>query len=140
MNTRAKLLMGAAVLGSLWVAGCDEDQNRVDQQDEMSRPGDVKPPDNTSQNRGDAATGAKTPFDQGEGPEDIKVTADIRKAILATDGMSVNGQNVKVITEGGVVTLRGVVESASEMDAIAEVARRTAGVTQIQNELQIDPN
>ncbi len=92
--------------------------------------------DNTGRNRRDADTNAKTPMDQKENSTDIKITADIRKAIL--DGeMSMNADNCKIITADGVVTLRGPVENQAEKDAIEAKAKAVAGVTRVQNELEI---
>lgn len=103
--------------------------------------GDVnRPPDNTAQNKGDAADEAKTPFDQSENPADIKTTADIRKAILGMEGMSTNADNVKIMTSNGVVAVRGVVESQSEIDAITKIVKETPGVTSSDIQLTVDPD
>lgn len=83
----------------------------------------------------------KTPMDQSESSANIRITADIRKAILDDKSMSVNAQNCKVITEStGVVTLRGPVNSQAEKDAIGAIAKAVAGVTRVDNLLDIKPN
>lgn len=100
-------------------------------------------PDNTAKNKADAPgapTETKTPMDQSESAAHIKMTADIRTAVLAIDGMSVNGKNCKIITDAnGKVTLRGVVNSQSEKDKIDAKARSFAGVTNVDNQLEIKP-
>ena len=96
-------------------------------------------PDNTARNKGDGSAGAKTPMDQSESPADIKITADIRRAIMGDKDMSINAQNCKIITDRGVVTLRGPVATQAEKDAIEEKAKTVSGVARVINELQIAP-
>jgi hypothetical protein len=77
------------------------------------------------------------PFEQSEKAEDIKLTSDIRKAVLAADGLSMAADNVQIITRDGVVLLRGNVESQAEKDAIEKIAHSAAGVAQVQNQLVV---
>lgn len=91
-------------------------------------------PDNTKRNDN---PGGLTAEDQSETAVDRAVTADIRKAILKLDGMSINGQNVKIITRGGTVTLKGPVASAEEKGAIERAALAVAGVKSVVNELEV---
>ena len=69
--------------------------------------------DNTEVNVRDRTEAAKTPIDQNENQKDIDITANIRKRVVDTK-MSVNAQNVKIITQDGKVTLRGPVKSEEE--------------------------
>jgi hypothetical protein len=102
---------------------------------------DGKEPDNTAHNKGDGEGDAtKTPFDQSNAQEDIKVTADIRKAILGMEGMSTNADNVKVITSADGVAIRGVVESQSEIDAITKLVQQHAGTRKTDIQLSVDPD
>jgi len=94
-----------------------------------------KPADNTANNA--KAAGQKTPMDQGNSADDTKITAEIRKAIMDDKDMSMNGKNCKVITDKGVVTLEGVVASQAEKDAIGAKAKAVAGVTNVDNKLEI---
>jgi hyperosmotically inducible protein len=95
-------------------------------------------PDNTARNQGDGSAANKTPFDQSESNEDIQVTAEIRRAILDNSVLSVNAQNCKIMTDkSGVVTLRGVVLSQAEKEAIETTARSVRGVTRVDNQLEI---
>ena len=69
-------------------------------------------PDNTGKNREDKnVTDAKTPLDQGQGSEDVRITAAIRRAILDDKQMATNAENCKIITDKGWVVLRGPVPS-----------------------------
>ena len=93
--------------------------------------------DNTARNKADRDTNAKTPLDQSESSPDIKITADIRREIMKADNMSTNAQNCKIITDKGVVTLRGPVNSIAEKDRIAAFATSVAGVVRVDNQLEI---
>jgi osmotically-inducible protein OsmY len=96
--------------------------------------------DNTARNETDNSEAAKTPFDQSEDPAALEISANIRKAVLADDSLSLNAHNVKIITNAGVVTLRGPVKSAAEKTAIEMKAKQVAGVTQVENLLEIEAN
>jgi hypothetical protein len=94
--------------------------------------------DNTARNQGDGEAQAKTSFDQSESAEAIKTTADIRRAILDVEDMSSNAKNCKVITDAsGLVTLRGVVETQLEKDAIDAIAKNIAGASRVDNQLEV---
>src|SRR6185295_17520232 len=71
--------------------------------------------DNTGKNvrdRDDDAT--LTPPDQGGSAADRELTAEIRRSIVKDDSLSTNAHNVKIMTNDGVVTLRGPVKSVAE--------------------------
>jgi len=94
--------------------------------------------DNTSRNRDDLNNNTKTPESQSNSSEHIKITADIRRAIMDDDTMSVNAQNCKIITDkNGVVTLRGPVASQAEKDAIQAKAEIVVGAGRVVNELEV---
>ncbi len=81
--------------------------------------------DNSAVNRRDRDGRTLTPLDQGRSESDTKMTARIRKEVLAQDGLSVSARNVKIITVNGRVTLRGPVESEQERRLIGELAEPT---------------
>lgn len=93
--------------------------------------------DNTARNRRDKDGNALTAGDQGNSPGDIAITANIRKAVLARDGLSVNAQNVKIITLNGRVTLRGPVNSEEEKTIIGDIASGVVQVSEIDNQLEV---
>lgn len=97
----------------------------------------TSPQTNTGVNKRDASGDTKTPMDQSNAKSDIDITAAIRKAVVDNKSMSTNAQNCKIITDKGVVTLRGVVDSRAEKDAIERVATATPGVVRVINELEI---
>lgn len=93
--------------------------------------------DNTGRNVRDRDERAVTPIDQSNTAQDVDLTQRIRSGITSIDSMSVQARNVKVITQDGVVTLRGPVESEQEKATI-EMLARNAGATRIDNQIEID--
>jgi hyperosmotically inducible protein len=101
------------------------------------RAGGTAAPDNTARNERDRSGATTTPPDQGESETDRRITADIRKAVMDHQGLSVNAQNCKIITRGSTVTLRGPVKNQDEKTWLESVAKGTAGVSTVINELEI---
>ena len=97
-------------------------------------------PDNADSNVRDRDSSSVTPLDQGNSQADIDTTAQIRKEIIAANGMSVNAQNVKIITMNGHVTLRGPVNSEDEKRQIGDIANRIAQSSNVDNQLEVPVN
>jgi osmotically-inducible protein OsmY len=95
-------------------------------------------PDNTGVNERDRDADTKTPIDQNENQTDIDLTAKIRSQVVDTKDMSVNAQNVKIITQDGTVTLRGPVKSAEEKKKIEDIARAVAGEDKVVSQLEVE--
>ena len=93
--------------------------------------------ENTEINVRDKGNTTLTPEDQKETESDIIITAEIRQAIIKNKSLSVDAQNVKIITRNGVVTLRGPVESKKESKKIKKIAKHTPGVLKVDNQLEI---
>lgn len=99
---------------------------------------DKKPAaDNTEKNERDRSGETKTPLDQSNSPEDLKVTQAIRKAVIADDSLSVTAKNVKIVTAAGKVTLRGPVNTAEEKTKVAAHAKANAGHAQVVDQLEV---
>lgn len=140
-----KLVLLTTALCAGLLAGCEEttsDGTRT------SRPTTTTPstspsttpstaPDNTARNERDRTGTTKTPTDQGNSAQDIEAAAQIRRSITDDAAMSTNARNVKIMVANGVVTLRGVVDSQDEKQKIEDIARRTTGVTRVDNELEV---
>ena len=94
-------------------------------------------PANSEVNKRDRDTLTMTPLDQDNDEADVKITATIRQAIVGDDALSFTAKNVKIITVDGVVTLRGPVNTARERTVIGSRARAAAGVTKVDNQLEI---
>lgn len=133
MNRQGICMSFAAALVAVCV-GCDK-------KDTTDNRGVTAPPpvaaDNTAKNKTDRDTNAKTPLDQAENSADINITAEIRSEVMKIENLSTNGQNCKIITENGVVTLRGPVNSAAEKERIGTLASNVAGVTRVDNQLEV---
>ncbi len=95
-------------------------------------------PTNTAINERDRDGSTVTPIDQGGG-KDLEITAEIRRNVMADGALGYDAKNVKIVTEGGKVTLRGPVKSAAERQSIEAKAKAAAGVTAVDNELEIKP-
>jgi osmotically-inducible protein OsmY len=96
----------------------------------------TKEADNTGLNERDRQP-TTTPLDQGNSTAETDITASIRKGIMADDTLSFNAKNVKVVTVGSKVTLRGPVQTDQARVAIAALAKRTPGVSEVDNQLEV---
>ena len=92
---------------------------------------------NTGVNVRDRDSTAKTPLDQNENKADIDITAEIRKRVVESK-MSVNAHNVKIITQDGIVTLRGPVKTEEEKRTIEQIALTAAGTNKVDNQLEVN--
>jgi len=87
----------------------------------------------------DARNNGPTADNQKNDKSDVKLTADIRKSIVADKSLSTNAHNVKVIARNGSVTLRGRVHSEDEEKTIVAKAEDVAGHGNVTNQLKIAP-
>jgi osmotically-inducible protein OsmY len=94
--------------------------------------------ENTGINERDRDDKRPTAFDQGNSEADRTITAEIRKAVVGDDSLSMNAHNVKIITADGVVTLRGPVDSAAEKASVEAKAKSVAGVARVDSQLEVD--
>ena len=97
-------------------------------------------PDNTERNVRDRSGDTLTPGDQSESEADRTLTQRVRQAVVADNSLSTNAHNVKIITNNGVVTLRGPVNSVQEKTNIDAKAQQIAGATKVKNQLEIVAN
>lgn len=93
--------------------------------------------ENTERNVRDKGDTTLTPEDQQENESDLKITANVRKAITNRESLSTNAHNIKIITRNGAVTLRGPVDSAAESQELQQITKQTPGVMQVDNQLEI---
>ena len=100
----------------------------------------VSDADNTERNVRDRNSNTLTPLNQGNSQTDLNITSQIRKEIVDDKNLSVNAQNVKIITVNGYVTLRGPVNTANEKRQICDVAKRIAGSQNVQDQLEVTVN
>jgi hyperosmotically inducible periplasmic protein len=120
------------LIGAILVAGCSRDR---DARQATNTPAVAQ--DNTGRNVRDRGGETKTPGDQSESEADRTITQNIRKALTADDSLSTNAKNVKIISNDGVVTLRGPVNSQKEKADIEAKAKQVAGVKNVDNQLEV---
>lgn len=123
LNTKRTLLAFTSIL-ALGVAVLAEDEKKADA-------------DNSKKNERDRSGETKTPVDQSNSPEDLKITQAIRKAVVKDDSLTMTAKNVKIITADGMVTLRGPVNTAEEKTKIEALAKSAAGSAKVENQLEV---
>jgi hyperosmotically inducible periplasmic protein len=93
--------------------------------------------DNTAINQRDRGHETLTPMDQSNKPSDLKMTQEIRRAIIKDRALSTDAKNIKIITIDGAVTLRGPVKTDEEKADIAAKAAQLAGDSNVHGELEV---
>jgi len=93
--------------------------------------------DNSAKNQRDRSGETMTSGDQSNNAEDTKLTAAIRRAVVADKSLSLTAKNVKIITANGVVTLRGPVKTDAEKATVEKLAQSAAGGAKIDNQLEV---
>jgi osmotically-inducible protein OsmY len=73
----------------------------------------------------------------GETIDDTTITTRVKTAML--NDPQVGGLKIDVDTFKGVVTLSGPVKSQAEHDQAIAIARRTSGVSEVKDALQVTP-
>lgn len=73
----------------------------------------------------------------GETIDDATITTRVKTAML--NDQTVGGLGIDVDTFKGVVTLSGRVKSQSEKNQAVAIARRTGGVVEVKDALQVIP-
>src|SRR3954467_10782961 len=79
-------------------------------------------PDDTAVNERDRNENAPTADQQKDNESDRSITQRIRRSIVNDKSLSMYAHNIKVITQGGVVTLKGPVRSSREKGLIVQKA------------------
>jgi osmotically-inducible protein OsmY len=95
------------------------------------------PADDTGRNARDSDGKTLTSGDQSNSKNDVEITRQVRRAIVKDDSLSTSAHNVKIITNGGVVTLRGPVASTEEKTMVAKKAEKINGVSKVDNQLEV---
>jgi hyperosmotically inducible periplasmic protein len=95
------------------------------------------PANNSAINERDRSSGTLTPEDQSQSKTDVELAAKLRRAVVAHDGLSIDGQNIKIVTVDNKITLRGPVKDTAERAAIEKTVRAAAGTATVDNQLEI---
>ena len=135
MNKNLVLLVLSSFL--LMGVGCASKTEQVNTDKKSPAATDA---DNTARNSRDRDGATQTSGDQAENETDRQISANVRQAVVGDNSLSMNAHNVKIITSGGTVTLRGPVKSTEEKAAIESKAKQVAGVTRVDNLLEVEVN
>lgn len=104
-------------------------------------PGQATPSaDNTRMNDRDHGSTGDTAQSQSNAKGDRELLAAVRRSVVKDKSLSTTAHNVKILAANGVVTLRGPVKSEEEKTKVEALAKQVAGVTSVQNNLDIKTN
>ena len=93
-------------------------------------------PDNSKMNKGDQSTSAMTADQQKNNATDLDMTKKIRHSLIQDKSLSTYAHNVKIISEGGKVTLKGPVRTDDEKKALIAKATEIAGAGQCERRVE----
>src|SRR5450755_4374382 len=96
-------------------------------------------PDNTKVNQRDRNANEPTADQQKSSGTDLSITQQIRQAIIADKSLSTYGHNVKIVTQNGMVTLKGPVRSEEEKKTVEAKATEVAGENKVTSQLDVKP-
>ena len=133
MKFVSQLMFQTALSATLLITGCSlaAAQQTPDQS--------ATPADNTKMNQRDRNANEPTADQQKMNRSDRDITQQIRKSIVSDKSLSTYGHNVKVITQNGMVTLKGPVRSEEEKRAVEAKAAEVAGADKVTNEIDVQP-
>jgi osmotically-inducible protein OsmY len=97
-------------------------------------------PDNTRVNGRDQLGSGDMAQSQSNAKADVELLAAVRRSVVKDKSLSTTAHNVKILAANGVVTLRGPVKSDEEKAKVEALARQVAGVTSVQNNLDVKSN
>jgi hyperosmotically inducible protein len=140
MKLFSQITIRTALATGLLFGGCafaGAQQQSADQ-DSATR-SNAPQPDNTKVNQRDRNANEPTADQQRSTRSDRDITQQVRKAIMEDKSLSTYAHNVKIITQNGMVTLKGPVRSEDEKKAIEAKAAEVAGGDKVTNEMDIKP-
>lgn len=129
MSKKVLAVALVAALGSSWASAQTAPQGQA-----------APAADNTKMNNRDKGDPAQTPQTQSNAKADRELLASVRRTIVKDKSLSVTAHNIKILVEGGVVTLRGPVKSDEEKSKVESLAKSVAGVTSVDNKVDIKTN
>ena len=97
------------------------------------------PADNTKVNTRDRTKGAVTADQQKENASDRELTRKIRRALMQDKTLSSYAHNVKIVAQGGLVTLKGPVRTEDEKWTVETKAAEVAGAGHVTNQMSVVP-
>lgn len=82
-------------------------------------------------------TFAKTAADQGRTAQDTELTRSIREHIVADQSLSMRAKNITIISNSGLVTLKGTVATNKEQSRVEEIAKKAVGTKSVINQTEV---
>lgn len=131
--SKAATALAAALVLMAGAALAADDRSPTDRPHAAARDAD-----DTARNVRDRDAGSVTPMDQSNDEGAVEVTRRIRKSIVDDSSMSTNARNVKIVTAGGKVTLRGPVKDEHERAKIVASAKRAAKPHKLEVDDQLE--
>ena len=135
----SQIVVRTALFTSLLLGGCAVAGAQQPAEQDSSAPSNAPQADNTKVNQRDRNANEPTADQQQSNRSDQDTTQQIRKAIMEDKSLSTYAHNVKVITQNGMVTLKGPVRSDEEKRAIEAKAADVAGGDKVTNEMDVKP-
>ena len=96
-------------------------------------------PDNTKINERDKDKSQPTADQQKDNRSDRDITQQIRQSVMKDKSLSTYAHNIKIISQNGMVTLKGPVRSDDEKHTIETKAADVVGQDKVTNELEVKP-
>jgi hyperosmotically inducible protein len=96
-------------------------------------------PDNTKVNERDRSKAELTADQQKNNRSDLEITQKIRQSVMSDKSLSTYAHNVKIISTGGLVTLKGPVRSEAEKLSLEAKAAQVVGADKVTSELAVTP-
>src|ERR1700693_2090371 len=132
-RSQSSAIVLALVLSTSWVA-----PSRAQSATSQAQPDNT--PDNTKVNKRDKNPDEATADQQKMNAADRNLTARIRKSVMADKTLSTYAHNVKIISQNGIVTLKGPVRSDDEVRSIMAKAVEVAGGSdKVVNQMSVKP-
>ena len=96
-------------------------------------------PDNSEVNQQDRQKSSATADQQKQNLTDLTLTQQIRKALMKDKSLSTYAHNVKIVSQNGMVTLKGPVRSDEEKHYVETKAAEIAGRDNVRSEISVAP-
>lgn len=123
----SRMLLSAGLLTGAWAVAQDSSQQPA--------------PDNTEVNQRDRDSSQPTADRQKDNRSDWEITQQIRQAVMKDSSLSSSSyaHNVKIVSQNGMVTLKGPVRSEEDKQSIAAKAAEVVGADKVTNQLEVKP-
>jgi hyperosmotically inducible protein len=94
-------------------------------------------PDNTGLNARAKSASAVTADKQSNSKDDLELVARVRSALEKDQSLSTMAHNIKIVSNNGQVTLRGLVESDQEKVRVRQDVEAAAGADNVDCQLDV---